>query len=171
MDEAGSWRYHSPTRSLVLGLVLSQVGESSELLLFVVGAWLYRENASARRQSSSETKKLLSLSLWKLQKSRLCRRSSQSSLSRALRWDSVASLGLYRWTELVDIGFWTLDWLNEFRWLTFVFKIANMASKLPSVLGLTDEDVQLLVAAQSHIGTKNCDKQMEPYVWKRRTDG
>jgi len=36
---------------------------------------------------------------------------------------------------------------------------------------LTDEDVQLLVAAQSHIGTKNCDKQMEPYVWKRRTDG
>ena len=32
-------------------------------------------------------------------------------------------------------------------------------------------EIQLLLAAQCHIGTKNCDKQMEPYVWKRRTDG
>lgn len=44
-------------------------------------------------------------------------------------------------------------------------------SKLPSVLSATDEEIQLLLAAQSHIGTKNCDKQMEPYVWKRRADG
>ncbi|KAG6375566.1 40S ribosomal protein S0 [Boletus reticuloceps] len=29
----------------------------------------------------------------------------------------------------------------------------------------------LLLAAQCHIGTKNCDKQMEPYVFKRRVDG
>jgi len=29
----------------------------------------------------------------------------------------------------------------------------------------------MLLAAQCHIGTKNCDKQMEPYVWKRRSDG
>jgi len=29
----------------------------------------------------------------------------------------------------------------------------------------------LLLAAQCHIGTKNCDKQMEPYVWRRRADG
>jgi len=46
-----------------------------------------------------------------------------------------------------------------------------MSSKLPSVLAATDEEIQLLLAAQSHIGTKNCDKQMEPYVWKRRADG
>jgi len=46
-----------------------------------------------------------------------------------------------------------------------------MSSKLPSVLSATDEDIQLLLAAQAHIGTKNCDKQMEPYVWKRRADG
>lgn len=44
-------------------------------------------------------------------------------------------------------------------------------SKLPPVLSATDEDIQLLLAAQSHIGTKNCDKQMEPYVYKRRVDG
>ncbi|KAG6813288.1 structural constituent of ribosome [Tricholoma furcatifolium] len=46
-----------------------------------------------------------------------------------------------------------------------------MASKLPSVLAATEEEIQLLLAAQCHIGTKNCDKQMEPYVWKRRNDG
>jgi small subunit ribosomal protein SAe len=46
-----------------------------------------------------------------------------------------------------------------------------MSSKLPSILSATDEEIQLLLAAQCHIGTKNCDKQMEPYVWKRRSDG
>ncbi|THH14904.1 hypothetical protein EW146_g5496 [Bondarzewia mesenterica] len=46
-----------------------------------------------------------------------------------------------------------------------------MSSKLPSVLSATDEEIQMLLAAQAHIGTKNCDKQMEPYVWKRRADG
>ena len=46
-----------------------------------------------------------------------------------------------------------------------------MASKLPSVLAATENDMQMLLAAQCHIGTKNCDKQMEPYVWKRRNDG
>lgn len=46
-----------------------------------------------------------------------------------------------------------------------------MASKLPSVLSASEEEIQLLLAAQCHIGTKNCDKQMEPYVFKRRVDG
>ena len=47
----------------------------------------------------------------------------------------------------------------------------KMSSKLPSILSATEEDIQLLLAAQCHIGTKNCDKHMEPYVWKRRPDG
>jgi small subunit ribosomal protein SAe len=46
-----------------------------------------------------------------------------------------------------------------------------MSSKLPAVLNATDDDIQLLLAAQSHIGTKNCDKQMLQYVYKRRADG
>ncbi|KAJ3478591.1 hypothetical protein NLI96_g9649 [Meripilus lineatus] len=46
-----------------------------------------------------------------------------------------------------------------------------MSSKLPSVLSATDEEIQLLLAAQAHIGSKNCDKQMLSYVWKRRSDG
>ena len=51
------------------------------------------------------------------------------------------------------------------------FSCRSNMSKLPSVLSATDEEIQLLLAAQAHIGTKNCDKQMEPYVWKRRSDG
>src|SRR3984957_11186396 len=46
-----------------------------------------------------------------------------------------------------------------------------MSSNLPSILSATDEEIQLLLAAQCHIGTKNCDKQMEPYIWRRRQDG
>ncbi|KAI0267062.1 ribosomal protein S2, flavodoxin-like domain-containing protein [Gloeopeniophorella convolvens] len=46
-----------------------------------------------------------------------------------------------------------------------------MSSKLPSILSAGEEEIQLLLAAQCHIGTKNCDKQMESYVWKRRSDG
>ncbi|KAF9263991.1 ribosomal protein S2, partial [Marasmius fiardii PR-910] len=45
-----------------------------------------------------------------------------------------------------------------------------MASKLPSALSAAEDDMQLLLAAQCHIGIKDCDKQMEPYVWKRRPD-
>lgn len=46
-----------------------------------------------------------------------------------------------------------------------------MASKLPSILNITQEDAQLLLAAQTHVGAKNCEKAMEPYVYKRRADG
>jgi Ribosomal protein S2 len=33
------------------------------------------------------------------------------------------------------------------------------------------QDIQLLLAAQCHLGTKNCDYQMERYIYKRRNDG
>ncbi|KAH8799532.1 40S ribosomal protein S2 [Flagelloscypha sp. PMI_526] len=46
-----------------------------------------------------------------------------------------------------------------------------VASKLPSVLSATDEEIQMMLAAQCHLGTKNVDKKMETYVWKRRADG
>jgi len=46
-----------------------------------------------------------------------------------------------------------------------------MSSKLPASLSATDEDITLLLSAQSHLGTKNCDQGMIPYVYKRRPDG
>ena len=36
---------------------------------------------------------------------------------------------------------------------------------------LREEDLKLLLAANSHIGAKNCDANMERYVWRRRKDG
>jgi len=44
-------------------------------------------------------------------------------------------------------------------------------SRLPSILQATEEDIQLLLSAQCHIGTKNVDINMLPYVYRRRADG
>lgn len=38
-------------------------------------------------------------------------------------------------------------------------------------LALREEDLKLLLAAKSHFGAKNCDAQMDRYVWRRRQDG
>lgn len=34
-----------------------------------------------------------------------------------------------------------------------------------------EADIQMMLAAEVHLGTKNCDYQMERYVYKRRPDG
>ncbi|KAI8888866.1 ribosomal protein S2 [Backusella circina FSU 941] len=44
-------------------------------------------------------------------------------------------------------------------------------SRVPTILNPTEEDIQLLLAAQCHIGTKNATSAMKPYVFKRRHDG
>jgi len=44
-------------------------------------------------------------------------------------------------------------------------------SRVPDVLKVTEEEIKMLLACQSHIGTKNGTKAMEPYVFKRRVDG
>nr|GMC49198.1 40S ribosomal protein SA-like [Ipomoea batatas]GMC51202.1 40S ribosomal protein SA-like [Ipomoea batatas] len=38
-------------------------------------------------------------------------------------------------------------------------------------LSTKESDIQLMLAAEVHLGTKNCDFQMERYVFKRRNDG
>eukprot|EP00310_Coccolithus_braarudii_P025529 CAMPEP_0183350750 /NCGR_PEP_ID=MMETSP0164_2-20130417/20756_1 /TAXON_ID=221442 /ORGANISM="Coccolithus pelagicus ssp braarudi, Strain PLY182g" /LENGTH=293 /DNA_ID=CAMNT_0025522731 /DNA_START=51 /DNA_END=932 /DNA_ORIENTATION=- len=38
-------------------------------------------------------------------------------------------------------------------------------------LALKEEDLRLMLAANCHLGTRNCDAQMGRYVWKRRRDG
>lgn len=38
-------------------------------------------------------------------------------------------------------------------------------------LSSREEDIQKMLAAQVHIGTRNADKQMGDYIWKRRNDG
>ncbi|KAI9485119.1 ribosomal protein S2, flavodoxin-like domain-containing protein [Zychaea mexicana] len=44
-------------------------------------------------------------------------------------------------------------------------------SRLPAVLNPTEQDLQMLLAAQSHLGTKNVMERMKPYVYKTRADG
>jgi small subunit ribosomal protein SAe len=38
-------------------------------------------------------------------------------------------------------------------------------------LSQAESDVQMLLASQSHLGTKNCTSAMERYVYRRRSDG
>eukprot|EP01111_Echinosteliopsis_oligospora_P014525 TRINITY_DN548_c0_g1_i1.p1 TRINITY_DN548_c0_g1~~TRINITY_DN548_c0_g1_i1.p1 ORF type:complete len:284 (-),score=84.53 TRINITY_DN548_c0_g1_i1:200-1051(-) len=44
-------------------------------------------------------------------------------------------------------------------------------SQFPAALNLKEEDVLKMLACQTHIGTKNIDVSMIPYIWKRRQDG
>ncbi|RYR74478.1 hypothetical protein Ahy_A02g009213 isoform A [Arachis hypogaea] len=41
----------------------------------------------------------------------------------------------------------------------------------PRQLSQKEQDIQMMLAAEVHLGTKNCDFQMERYVFKRRNDG
>jgi len=38
-------------------------------------------------------------------------------------------------------------------------------------LAPTEADIKLMLAAKVHVGTRNCDPQMERYIWKRKNDG
>jgi len=42
---------------------------------------------------------------------------------------------------------------------------------LSSVLGIIEADIKLILAAKSHVGTKNIDPNQQRYVWRRRNDG
>jgi len=42
---------------------------------------------------------------------------------------------------------------------------------MSSPLALKEEDLKLLIAANVHLGSKNCDAHMSRYVWRRRKDG
>jgi small subunit ribosomal protein SAe len=44
-------------------------------------------------------------------------------------------------------------------------------SQLPPVFNPTSQDIEMLLAAQCHLGSKNLQVHMEPYLWKTRPDG
>lgn len=49
------------------------------------------------------------------------------------------------------------------------FKMAP--SNLPAIFNPTSQDIEMLLAAQCHLGSKNLQVHMEPYLWKTRPDG
>mmetsp|Transcript_10380 Transcript_10380/g.30347 ORF Transcript_10380/g.30347 Transcript_10380/m.30347 type:complete len:281 (-) Transcript_10380:5-847(-) len=46
----------------------------------------------------------------------------------------------------------------------------NCAS-LPAILQPKEEDIQMMLSAGVHTGTRNSDSAMEEYIWRRRNDG
>jgi small subunit ribosomal protein SAe len=44
-------------------------------------------------------------------------------------------------------------------------------ANLPSLFNATSQDIETLLAAQCHLGSKNLQVHMEPYLWKTRADG
>lgn len=50
-------------------------------------------------------------------------------------------------------------------------KLSASIEMSSAALQITQEDVSLLLAAQCHLGVKNVEKAMEPYVWRTRKDG
>ncbi|RDW64921.1 40S ribosomal protein S0 [Coleophoma cylindrospora] len=44
-------------------------------------------------------------------------------------------------------------------------------SQLPPIFNATSQDIEMLLAAQCHLGSKNLQVHMEPYLWKTRPDG
>ncbi|KAL6594086.1 hypothetical protein ACP70R_048987 [Stipagrostis hirtigluma subsp. patula] len=49
--------------------------------------------------------------------------------------------------------------------------MAAAAGGAPRALSQREQDIQMMLAADVQLGTKNCDFQMERYVFKRRSDG
>lgn len=41
-------------------------------------------------------------------------------------------------------------------------------ANLPSVFDATSQDIETLLAAQAHLGSKNLQVHMNPYLWKTR---
>ncbi|KAI9835365.1 MAG: structural constituent of ribosome [Thelocarpon superellum] len=44
-------------------------------------------------------------------------------------------------------------------------------SNLPPIFNATSQDIEMLLAAQCHLGSKNLQVHMDPYLWKTRPDG
>ncbi|KIH94334.1 small subunit ribosomal protein SAe [Sporothrix brasiliensis 5110] len=45
------------------------------------------------------------------------------------------------------------------------------SANLPAIFNATTQDIENLLAAQCHIGSKNLQVHMNPYLWKTRADG
>jgi small subunit ribosomal protein SAe len=49
--------------------------------------------------------------------------------------------------------------------------MADFAVSVPAVLQPKEEDIQMMLSAGVHTGTRNSDSAMEEYIWRRRNDG
>ena len=47
----------------------------------------------------------------------------------------------------------------------------SLSVSVPAVLQPKEEDIQMMLSAGVHTGTRNSDSAMEEYIWRRRNDG
>jgi len=49
--------------------------------------------------------------------------------------------------------------------------MSNAFATLPAIMHPKEEDIQMMLSAKVHTGTKNSDDAMKEYIWRRRQDG
>lgn len=80
---------------------------------------------------------------------------------------SRASTGLAFSRRFVNSKLWRFDRIS------FALQAWHPACFIMVAQGMSarDEDISKMLKCNTHLGTKNCDVLMEPYVFKRRYDG
>lgn len=64
-----------------------------------------------------------------------------------------------------------LELQRQVRSLSTTPTLKMAAKNLPAAFNATSQDIEMLLSAQCHLGSKNMQVHMEPYLWKTRADG
>jgi hypothetical protein len=91
---------------------------------------------------------------------------SQGGLARALRYPPPRTTKIRTSRNFLNLNT-DLSFYSRLR--RQPFKMAP--SNLPACFNPTQSDIEMLLAAQAHLGSKNLQVHMEPYLWKTRPDG
>ena len=100
---------------------------------------------------------------------------SQCGLARTLRSahaNRAAPTEIPLWRAAVE-RFYShhLELQRQVRSLSTTPTLKMAAKNLPAAFNATSQDIEMLLSAQCHLGSKNMQVHMEPYLWKTRADG
>lgn len=102
------------------------------------------------------------------------RHASQCSLARTLspRTKSQPPTEFRLWRAALErFSSHHLELQRQVRSLSTTPTIKMAAKNLPAAFNATSQDIEMLLSAQCHLGSKNMQVHMEPYLWKTRADG
>jgi hypothetical protein len=77
------------------------------------------------------------------------------------------------WRAAVERFYYShhLELQRQVRSLSTTPTLKMAAKNLPAAFNATSQDIEMLLSAQCHLGSKNMQVHMEPYLWKTRADG